>query len=97
MAYQPRPIDTEAVKLPPEVLELTEQLAEKTFTEQAKGILKQLLAGQRPEYRISQESCTSALGPCSAASLSRALPFNVCWMKPVMNWPVTTCSTPRGS
>ena len=28
--------------------ELTEQLAEKTFTEQAKGILKQLIAGQRP-------------------------------------------------
>src|SRR5437660_5625775 len=28
--------------------ELTEQLARKTFTEQAKGILKQLLAGQRP-------------------------------------------------
>jgi AraC-like DNA-binding protein len=28
--------------------ELTEQLAEKTFTERAKGILKQLLAGQRP-------------------------------------------------
>src|SRR3989440_2859794 len=28
--------------------ELTERLAEKTFTEQAKGILKQLLAGQRP-------------------------------------------------
>ena len=77
--------------------ELTEQLAEKTLTEQAKGILKQVLAGQRPGYRISQESCTSALGPCSAASLSRALPFNVCWMKPVMNWPVTTCSTHLGS
>src|SRR5438477_8974763 len=30
--------------------ELTEQLAEKTLTEQAKGILKQLLAGKRPEY-----------------------------------------------
>ena len=29
--------------------ELTEQLAHKTFTEQAKGILKHLLAGQRPE------------------------------------------------
>src|SRR2546429_953184 len=28
--------------------ELTEQLGHKTFTEQAKGILKQLLAGQRP-------------------------------------------------
>ncbi len=28
--------------------ELTEQLAHKTFTERAKGILKQLLAGQRP-------------------------------------------------
>jgi AraC-like DNA-binding protein len=28
--------------------ELSEQLAHKTFTEQAKGILKQLLAGQRP-------------------------------------------------
>ena len=28
--------------------ELTEQLAHKTFTEHAKGILKQLLAGQRP-------------------------------------------------
>jgi len=28
--------------------ELTEQLARKSFTEQAKGILKQLLAGQRP-------------------------------------------------
>src|SRR6266576_4410633 len=28
--------------------ELTEQLAGKTFTEQAKGILKQVLAGQRP-------------------------------------------------
>jgi AraC-like DNA-binding protein len=28
--------------------ELTEQLAQKTFREQAKGILKQLLAGQRP-------------------------------------------------
>ena len=28
--------------------ELTEQLAHKTFREQAKGILKQLLAGQRP-------------------------------------------------
>jgi len=28
--------------------ELTEQLARKTFAEQAKGILKQLLAGQRP-------------------------------------------------
>jgi AraC-like DNA-binding protein len=28
--------------------ELTERLGEKTFTEQAKGILKQMLAGQRP-------------------------------------------------
>jgi AraC-like DNA-binding protein len=28
--------------------ELTEQLAQKTFSEQAKGILKHLLAGQRP-------------------------------------------------
>lgn len=28
--------------------ELSEQLAQRTFTEQAKGILKQLLAGQRP-------------------------------------------------
>ena len=28
--------------------ELSEQLAQKTFSEQAKGILKQLLAGQRP-------------------------------------------------
>src|SRR5579863_5765607 len=28
--------------------ELAQQLAEKTFTEQAKGILKHLLAGQRP-------------------------------------------------
>jgi AraC-like DNA-binding protein len=28
--------------------ELTQQLAQKTFREQAKGILKQLLAGQRP-------------------------------------------------
>lgn len=28
--------------------ELTEQLAQKTFSEQAKAILKQLLAGQRP-------------------------------------------------
>jgi AraC-like DNA-binding protein len=28
--------------------ELTEQLAHKTFTEQAQGILKHLLAGQRP-------------------------------------------------
>jgi len=28
--------------------ELTQQLAEKTFSEQAKGILKQLLAGHRP-------------------------------------------------
>jgi hypothetical protein len=28
--------------------ELARQLAEKTFTEQAKGFLKQLLAGQRP-------------------------------------------------
>ena len=28
--------------------ELTQQLAQKTFSEQAKGILKQLLAGQRP-------------------------------------------------
>ena len=28
--------------------ELTEQLANKTFTEQAKAILKHLLAGQRP-------------------------------------------------
>jgi len=37
--------------------ELAEQLAQKTFTEQAKGILKQLLAGQRPGYRTSQESC----------------------------------------
>ena len=39
--------------------ELTEQLAHKTFSEQAKGILKQLLAGQRVRgYRISRESCT---------------------------------------
>jgi hypothetical protein len=30
--------------------ELSEQLAHKTFTEQAKGILKQLLAGQRSEH-----------------------------------------------
>jgi AraC-like DNA-binding protein len=29
-------------------VELSEQLAQKTFSEQAKGILKQLLAGQRP-------------------------------------------------
>jgi AraC-like DNA-binding protein len=31
--------------------ELSEQLAQKTFSEQAKGILKQLLAGQRPEIQ----------------------------------------------
>ena len=29
-------------------VELTEQLADKNFTEQAKGIMKKLLAGQRP-------------------------------------------------
>jgi len=31
--------------------ELSEQLAQKTFSEQAKGVLKQLLAGQRPEIQ----------------------------------------------
>jgi AraC-like DNA-binding protein len=37
-------------------VELTEQLAQQTFTEQAKGILKQLLAGHRPGIQdLAQE------------------------------------------
>jgi hypothetical protein len=39
-------------------VELTEQLTRKSFTEQAKGILKQLLAGTSVRgYGISQENC----------------------------------------
>jgi AraC-like DNA-binding protein len=37
-----------AIVAPQLEAELAQQLADKTFTEQAKGILKQLLAGQRP-------------------------------------------------
>ena len=37
-----------AIVAPQLEAELTEQLAQKTFSEQAKGILKRLLAGQRP-------------------------------------------------
>jgi AraC-like DNA-binding protein len=37
-----------AVIAPQLEAELTEQLAQKTFSEQAKGVLKRLLAGQRP-------------------------------------------------
>jgi len=44
--------------------ELSEQLAQKSFSEQAKGILKQLVVRG---YRISPESCTLALELCSAA------------------------------
>ena len=40
--------DLLAIVAPQLEAELTEQLAHKTFTEQAKGILKQLVAGQRP-------------------------------------------------
>jgi AraC-like DNA-binding protein len=40
--------DLLAIVAPQLEAELAQQLAEKTFTEQAKGILKQLLAGQRP-------------------------------------------------
>jgi len=41
--------DLLAIVAPQLEAELAEQLAQKTFSEQAKGILKQLLAGQRPE------------------------------------------------
>lgn len=40
--------DLLAIVAPQLEVELAQQLAQKTFTEQAKGILKQLLAGQRP-------------------------------------------------
>ncbi len=40
--------DLLAIVAPQLEAELTQQLAQKTFSEQAKGILKQLLAGQRP-------------------------------------------------
>lgn len=40
--------DLLAIVAPQLEAELREQLARKTFTEQAKGVLKQLLAGQRP-------------------------------------------------
>lgn len=40
--------DLLAIVAPQLEAELTEQLAQKTFSEQAKGILKRLLAGQRP-------------------------------------------------
>ena len=37
-----------AIVAPPLEAELAQQLAQKTFSEQAKAILKRLLAGQRP-------------------------------------------------
>lgn len=40
-----------AIVAPQLEAELTQQLSQKTFTEQAKGILKRLLAGQRPGIR----------------------------------------------
>jgi AraC-like DNA-binding protein len=40
--------DLQATVAPQLEAELSEQLAQKSFSEQAKGILKQLLAGQRP-------------------------------------------------
>ena len=45
VTYNP---DLLAIVAPQLEAELAQQLADKTFTEQAKGILKQLLAGQRP-------------------------------------------------
>jgi AraC-like DNA-binding protein len=45
VTYNP---DLLAIVAPQLEAELAQQLAQKTFTEQAKGILKQLLAGQRP-------------------------------------------------
>jgi AraC-like DNA-binding protein len=45
VTYNP---DLLAIVAPHLEAELAQQLADKTFTEQAKGILKQLLAGQRP-------------------------------------------------
>jgi AraC-like DNA-binding protein len=45
VTYNP---DLLAIVAPHLEAELVQQLADKTFTEQAKGILKQLLAGQRP-------------------------------------------------
>ena len=45
VTYNP---DLLAIVAPQLEVELAQQLAQKTFTEQAKGILKQLLAGQRP-------------------------------------------------
>jgi len=40
--------DLLAIVAPQLEAELTQQLAQNTFSEQAKGILKQLVAGQRP-------------------------------------------------
>ena len=78
--------------------ELAEQLAQKTFREQAKGILKQLLAGQRPGIQdLARELHLSTRTLQRRLTENRALHFSAYWTRPVVNWPVTTCSTHLGS
>jgi hypothetical protein len=81
-----------AVIAPQLEAELTEQLAQKTFSEEAKGALKRLLAGQRPgiqglasELHLSTRTLQRRL----TGEVSR---FSVCSKKRVGSWPAITCS-----
>ena len=78
--------------------ELTEQLAQKSFSEQAKGILKQLTrwsaSGDKgSRKRAAPEHSNLTAPPHRAGHYVSAF----IWTRRVVNWPVTICSTHLGS
>jgi hypothetical protein len=65
VTYNP---DLLAIVAPQLEVELAQQLAQKTFTEQAKSILKQLLAGQRPDIQDLAKRTTRKHSNVAAAA-----------------------------
>jgi len=95
ITYNPDLLATVAPQLE---AELAEQLAQRNFSEQAKGILKRLLAGAASRHRRSRKRATHEHSNIAAAT-DRAghIISAFCWKRPVVNWPVTTCSIRLGS
>jgi len=76
--------------------ELAEQLAQRNFSEQAKGILKQLLAGQRPGIDDLARELHMSIRTLQRRLTEQAY-HSAFAEEPVVNWPITTCSTRRVS
>ena len=73
------------------------QLAQKTFSEQVKGILKQLLAGQRPGIQDLAKELHLSTRTFQRRLTEQTLRFSDYWTRRVVNWPIIIFSIHLGS